>query len=286
MNDSVTIVDDGFQVSVKASAVGRFWAAFFVLSAVIAVGISWVSPSMGWWFPGDGVAHSTLGREIDDLFHLILVIVSVTFIGTQIALGYVLWRGATIKPEEKALFSHGSHTLEVIWTIVPSGILLFIALYQMEVWAQYRMIKSSPKSTEPIAEVTARQFEWRIRYPARGKVLKADPQPDDVYTVNELHVPTGRSVSISLKTEDVQHSFFVPELRVKQDAVPGNTIPVWFTVTDPRMYEMVCAELCGWGHYKMKARVFAESDEDFDAWKARIAAEQFEDGFKKAAEAE
>jgi cytochrome c oxidase subunit 2 len=251
-------------------------------SAVLTVGISWISKDLNWWFPGDGLAHSSLGGRIDDLFYLILVIVSVTFIGTQVALGYVLWKGATIKPEDKVLFSHGSHSLEVIWTIVPSGILLYIALYQMDVWAEYRM--SFPNKTEPVAEVTARQFEWRIRYPARGKRLLPTPQPDDVYTVNELHVPTGRPVSISLRTEDVQHSFFVPELRVKQDAVPGLTIPVWFDVDQRRSYELVCAELCGWGHYKMKARVIGESDEEFAAWKDRIAVEQFDDGFREVEE--
>jgi len=264
--------------------VGRFWAAFFVASAVIAVGISWYSPDYGWWFPGSGQAQSSLGRRIDDLFHMILVIVSVTFIGTQVALGYVLWRGATIKQEDKVLFSHGSHSLEVIWTIVPSGILLFIALYQMDVWAQYRVKSFFPSKTEAVAEVTARQFEWRIRYPAPGKSLQPTPQPDDFYTVNELRVPAGRPISISLRTDDVQHSFFVPELRIKQDAVPGLVIPVWFDVLEVRGYELVCAELCGWGHYKMKAKVFAESEEDYEAWKVRASAEQFDDGFRKVEE--
>ena len=77
--------------------------------------------------------------------------------------------------------------------------------------------------------------------------------------MNDLRVPTGQPVAISLKTDDVQHSFFVPELRVKQDAVPKMSIPVWFEVTQPGDYELVCAELCGWGHYKMKARVKATS---------------------------
>lgn len=269
---------------------GKLWSLFFVLTAVIAVAVSWYSPDFGWWFPGDGKAHSSLGKRIDDLFHMILVIVSVTFVGTQVALGYVLWRGATIKPEEKTLFSHGSHSLEVIWTIVPAGILLFIALYQMDVWAQFR-IKGAIKDSEgklvtpePIAEVTARQFEWRIRYPARGKALNPRPQPDDLYTVNELHVPSGRPVEITLRTDDVQHAFFLPELRIKQDAVASLKIPVWFDALENREYEMLCAELCGWGHYKMKAKMVAQSDEDFDAWKQKATAEQFDDGFRKPAE--
>lgn len=261
---------------------GRLWTIFFMVTAVAAVVSFALAPSYGWWFPGDGRAHTPLGQKIDDLFYLILTITGITFVGVQIALGYVLWRGAAAgqDPQAKSLFTHGSHTLEVIWTIVPSGILLFIALYQMDVWAHYRVKSMFPKKLEPVAEVTARQFEWRIRYPARGKRLQPTPQPDDLYTVNDLRVPAGRPVSISLRTDDVQHSFFVPELRVKQDAVPGLVIPVWFEVTDVGSYELTCAELCGWGHYKMKARVKAESSEGFEAWKTQLAREQFDDGYR------
>ena len=277
----------------KANAVGKFWSLFFVLTAVITAVVSWLSwyiPQWGWWFPGDGKAYSTIGGQIDALFYLIMAIVAVTFVGTQAVLGYVLWRGANIKSDDKVLFSHGSHSLEVIWTIVPSGVLLFIALYQMDVWAKFR-IKGAIRDAhgdmvrpEPIAEVTARQFEWRIRYPAKGKALNPKPQPDDIYTVNELHAPSGRPVEITLRTDDVQHAFFVPELRIKQDAVASLKIPVWFDVLKNGEYEMLCAELCGWGHYKMKARLIAQPDEEFDAWKERASAEQFDDGFRKPVE--
>ena len=269
---------------------GRFWTFFFGLTAVIIFVVSWISPSYHWWFPADGLAHSTLGRKIDDLFYLILVIVSVTFVGTNAAIVYVLWKAANFKPDQKAWFSHGSHNLEVIWTIVPSIVLLFIALYQMDVWANYRFkgfLKDrdgNRKQIVAIAEVTARQFEWRIRYPARGKTLKPTPQPDDIYTVNDLHVPSGDYVAITLRTDDVQHAFFIPQLRVKQDAVPGKLIPVWFDVLDSREYEMLCAELCGWGHYKMKAKLVAQSYEDFEAWKDETSAKQFDDGYRKPAE--
>lgn len=261
---------------------GKFWAIFFVASAIAMVAISVVAPGYGWWFPYNSPAHTTLGQKIDDLFYLILMIVTVTFVGTQVALGYVLWRGATEPQETKALYTHGSHTLEVIWTIVPSGILLFIALYQMDVWAQYRIKTFFPDKMEPVAEVTARQFEWRIRYPARGKKLMPTPQPDDIYTVNDIRVPTGHPVSISLRSDDVQHSFFVPEFRVKQDAVPGLVIPVWWEMTEVGTFDLVCAELCGWGHYKMKAQVVAMSEADFESWKSQASAEQFYDGVAKS----
>jgi cytochrome c oxidase subunit 2 len=257
--------------------VSRLWSIFFIFWPIAAIVSCLMAPAMGWWFPGD--AGSPLGQQIDDLFYLILVITTVTFIGTQIALGYVLWRGS-VHEGEKALFTHGSHNLEVIWSIVPAGILLFIALYQMDVWAQYRIQANFPEEAReaPVAEVTARQFEWRIRYPAPGKKLMPTPQPDDLYAVNDLHVPTRRPVMIQLRTDDVQHSFFVPVLRVKQDALPGQVIPVWFEVIRGEKYEMVCAELCGWGHYKMKAQVWAQPDAEFQAYLKQLQQEQFDDG--------
>jgi cytochrome c oxidase subunit 2 len=227
------------------------------------------------------------------LFYLILIVTTVVFIGTQAGIGYVLWRGAK-NEEGEALFTHGSHNLEVIWTIVPAGILLFIALVQMNVWAEFRVVSTFPEGVrnQPVAEVTARQFEWRIRYPAAGRTFRdradlqrwlSHPEPGDLYTVNDLHVPTGRPVGIYLRTADVQHSFFVPEMRVKQDAVPNLVIPVWFEVTRGDQYELVCAELCGWGHYKMKARVWAQPESQFRAYLEELEREQFDDGIPDAA---
>jgi len=261
---------------------------FFVFWPIVAVVACWIAPNMGWWFPGDGHAQSPLGERIDGLFYMILYIVTVVFIGTQVALGYALWRGA-VDREGRAWFSHGSHNLEVIWTIVPAGILLFIALYQMDVWAEYRVQANYPQKAvnAPIAEVTARQFEWRIRYPAPGREFygKEDiehwlrnPEPGDLYSVNDLHVPSGKPVMIHLRSGDVQHAIFIPMLRVKQDAVPGLIIPVWFQASKSDQYEMLCAELCGWGHYKMKARVWAQSDEDFRAYLEQLKKDQFYDG--------
>ena len=80
---------------------------------------------------------------------------------------------------------------------------------------------------------------------------------------------------------DVQHSFFVPELRVKQDAVPGTVIPVWFETNDEGDYDLTCAELCGWGHYKMRGRVFAERESEFRAYLKTLQAEQGYDGVRE-----
>ena len=89
---------------------------------------------------------------------------------------------------------------------------------------------------------------------------------------------------IHLRSQDVQHSFFLPELRVKQDAVPGLVIPVWFEASESDTYTLLCAELCGWGHYKMKARFVAEPSEDFLEWLRELQAKQNFDGVAPATE--
>jgi cytochrome c oxidase subunit 2 len=259
--------------------VKKFWALFFFFWPTLTLWICWISPSRNWWFPSE--AMSPLGERIDGLFYLILGIVTVTFIGTQYALGYVLWKGATKEKGTKAFFSHGSHSLELIWTIVPAFVLVFIALYQMDVWAEFRVQTFYPEETleaGPQFEVTARQFEWRIRYPEPGQPLENSPQPGDLYTVNEIHVPTGRPVKFNLRTADVQHAFFAPQLRVKQDAVAGLIIPVWFEIPKAGTYDLLCAELCGWGHYKMRANIIAEPEADYHAYLQRLQDEQNFDG--------
>ena len=262
----------------------KFWALFFYFWPTVTLIVCWIAPSRGWWFPSE--AMTPLGAEIDGLFYLILGIVTITFIGTQYALGWVLWKSATAEEDARAHFSHGSHSLEMIWTIVPAIILVFIALYQMDVWAKFRVQASFPNEAKssPIVEVTARQFEWRMRYPGPGKTLQNTPQPDDLYAVNEMHVPAGRPVRFNLRSNDVQHAFFAPELRVKQDAVPGLIIPIWFDIPKPGKYELLCAELCGWGHYKMRAMIHADPQEVFDEYMDDLQQEQSFDGVVPEAE--
>ena len=93
--------------------------------------------------------------------------------------------------------------------------------------------------------------------------------------MNDIHVPVGKTVLVQLKSQDVLHSFFLPNLRVKQDAVPGMRIPVWFKPMEIGHWDLPCAELCGWGHYKMKGRLTVESDEDHQKWLDDLTKEQF-----------
>ncbi len=225
---------------------------------------------------------SSAGRDIDHLFILILVITGFVFIGTMVVLVWASWRYAA-QPGRLADYYHGSQRLEVIWTIIPAAILVFIALYQMGTWADIKFRSNQPK-VQPLAEVTARQFQWVIRYPGPdGKLNTAD----DLFTVNDLHFVKGTPAVIYLKAEDVLHSFFLPQLRIKQDAVPGLTIPVWFDADKSGHYELLCAELCGWGHYKMRANVTVhETQSEFEEWMNNALREQNLDQLATAAAAD
>jgi cytochrome c oxidase subunit 2 len=165
----------------------------------------------------------------------------------------------------------------VVWTILPAATLLFIAVYQMDAWASVKMrppttvVNGQEAPKPPVAEVTGRQFEWRIRYPGADGVLGT---PDDIHTVNDLHLPVGEVIMLHIKSEDVLHSFFLPNLRIKQDVIPGMLQRMWFQANRTGSFDIVCAELCGWGHYKMKGRVTFESPSRFQAWLDEQYAEQ------------
>jgi cytochrome c oxidase subunit 2 len=259
----------------------RNWSILFAFAAIGVVGCfaySYFSPD--WWLPNteDDPHHvvSTFGREIDSLYLIILWITGIVFIGTQVVLVWAMHRfaderDAQGRPVRKADYFHGSQRLEVIWTIIPAAILVFIALYQMGTWAEIKFRSAAPK-VPPLAEITGRQFQWVMRYPGPDGKLNTR---DDLVVVDDLHFVKDKKALIYLKSSDVLHSFFLPQLRIKQDAVPGLTIPVWFDCDNPGEYELVCAELCGWGHYKMRGRVTVhETEEQFQKWMDESLAEQ------------
>ena len=275
-----------------------FWSALFGVVAVLCTVIFLYAPlNTEFWLPNwsasnpvespaalgrpleDAASGSTLGRKVDHLFVLILVITGVTFVGTQIALVYVTQKFADA-PGRKAVYTHGSHKLEIIWSVIPAAILVFIAVYQLGTWAEIKFQSAAPR-VEPLAEITGRQFQWIIKYPGPDGKLNTI---DDVHMVNDLHFVKDRPVLIQLKSSDVLHSFFLPQMRIKQDAVPGLTIPVWFDADRAGHFELVCAELCGWGHYKMRADVTVHSTQaEFDEWMKRATEAQSADGVTVAA---
>jgi cytochrome c oxidase subunit 2 len=253
--------------------VGKFWSLLFLLVPVLGVGLFVVAPSIEHWLPIDVSAD---GYRIDHLFYFILYLTGVVFIVTEVALFYFMWRYNKQSNVEPAKFTHGSHTLEVVWTILPAVTLLFIAIYQINAWADAKMVLPSAdgRPVPPLAEVTGRQFEWRIRYPGPDGRLYTR---DDLHEVNDLHIPVDQDIVLVIKAEDVLHSFFLPNFRVKQDVVPGLKQHVHFRArpgTEGQSYDLVCAELCGWGHYKMKGRITIDSPSDFQRYLDSLEAEQ------------
>ena len=254
----------------------KFWSLVFLLVPILGVAIFAVSPGYKWWLPPDISVH---GRTIDHLFYFILYLTGAAFVVTEGALFWFLWRFNSTDNRDPVKFTHGSHALEVVWTILPAATLLFIAIYQMNAWAESKIDKPQMPST---LEVMARQFEWRLRYPYPHPNL-SDPQDvedcklggkKNIFLVNDLHIPVNEEIVLDLKSADVLHSFFLPNMRVKQDAVPGMKIPVWFRATTTGTYDLACAELCGWGHYKMKGRLTVESRAQFDEWLVKKYQEQ------------
>ena len=251
---------------------GRFWSLVFLMVPVLGVAVfifaamtdTW--PLYRHWLPPNINEH---GRVIDSLFMFILYLTGIIFIGTGLALFWFLWKYDAQQNREPVKFTHGSHTLEIVWSILPAATLLFIAIYQMNAWAEAKMRRPTEvKDGEvidqrPLAEVTGRQFEWQIRYAGPDKELGTG---DDLFAVNELHVPVNEEVVLAIKSQDVLHSFFLPNMRTKQDVVPGMKQFVWFQANREGIYDIVCAELCGWGHYKMRGRLTVESRENLDRW--------------------
>jgi cytochrome c oxidase subunit 2 len=260
---------------------------------------------VGWWLPKD---ISTFGYKVDFLFYVILAITAFFFVLTEAILVYNMYCYIA-QPGRKSGYTHGNHKLEVFWTSVTAVVLVFIAVAQIRAWEDIKYQTRMP-APDQVFEVSARQFEWRLRHPSPsmlkdistkwksekpgGEPVIAsqwakNPQADDVYVVNEVHTWKGAKVRLFLKTRDVIHSFFLPNMRLKQDALPGKTIPVWFETKDSNVewdeaagawkisekWELACAELCGWGHSKMQGRLFVHKDQqDYERWLQQVTAKQ------------
>ena len=213
---------------------------------------------MSWILPPSA---STFAGDIDFLFYVILAITGIAFVVVEVGL-VVFAIKYRARPGRKAQYIEGSTRAEIVWTTVPAVTLVIIGLMSAGVWNHIKGRNSVPPNTIPY-EVHVRQFEWDFTYRGLDGQLGTG---DDFTLRNQLHIPVNQPVELRLIAEDVIHSFFVPAFRVKQDAVPGMDIEVWFEASEVGEYEIACAELCGLGHYRMRATVMVHSAEDYQQW--------------------
>jgi cytochrome c oxidase subunit II len=238
-----------------------------------------------WWLP---VGASAAAAGIDHHFTTTYILMGIVFVAAQVILGLFAWqyrsRGSATP---QAHYTHGNNRLEIIWTVLT--FILFVGLNFMSssIWASERFRPAASDAVQ--VEVTGMQFQWYFRYPGPDGKFGAtkpelqdasaggegaigldpsDPASKDDFVTGTMYVPVNREVEVILRAEDVIHSFFVPAMRFKQDAVPGLAIHVHFTPIATGDYEIACSQLCGLGHYKMHGTLRVVSQQDFDKWVA------------------
>jgi cytochrome c oxidase subunit 2 len=236
------------------------------------------------------------GGAIDRTIGYMHVLMLLLFAGWGIFFLYALFRFRRSRSpvaNYHGVTTHANSYLEV-GVAVAEGVLLFG--FSVPLWMQ-RVDRVPPESQSVVVEVTGEQFAWNVRYPGPDgrfgrtdiKLIDGQTNPlgldredeaakDDVVALNQMHLPKGKPAIVKLRSKDVIHSFNLPEFRIKQDTVPGLTIPVWFVpnVTTAEMrertgnpefqFEIACAQLCGLGHYRMRGFVTIDTPEDYQAW--------------------
>lgn len=243
-----------------------------------------------WWLPE---AISDHAPALDRQFLITIIVVGISFAAAQIALGWAVWKFRdTGKPGDRAVYSHGSNRLEVLWTVITAVVFIALGLMGQSVWASLRLNEAPPGSYT--VEVVAQQFQWNFHYAgADGKFGRTDPSLIDDGSLNfigldaedaasrddsvtaSLAIPVNRPVELRLRSKDVIHNFWVPQLRFKQDLVPGMEIKVHFTANKVGKYELACAELCGQLHFKMKSYMLVLPEDELTALQA-LPQEQFQ----------
>ncbi len=187
-----------------------------------------------------------------DLFNVTLWITIFIFVVVAIALGYAMirFRGRPGDAQPKQI--HGNAKLEVLWTVIPVILLLFIAVPTVNLSFQ---LAAAPSNDAVKVRVIGYQWWWAFEYPELG-----------IVTANEMRIPVGQPIDLTLESEDVIHSFWVPRLAGKVDVVPNRVNSMWLQADEPGVYYGQCAEYCGTSHANMRFRVQAVSQEEFDAW--------------------
>jgi len=239
-------------------------------------------------FPFDASAN---GYQLDNMLVWIHWLMLVLFVGWGGFFVYTLWRFRS-KRNPQANY-HGAHhkgsTYVEVGVIVAEAILLLV--FAFPIWAN--VVKAFPSEKEStVVKITGEQFAWNIHYPGDDGIFgrqdisfldsgnplgidQSDPNAaDDIITLNQLYLPVNKPVIFHVTSKDVIHGFGIYELRVKQDATPGLSIPFWCIPVKEGKFEIVCSQLCGLGHYRMRGFVNVVSPEKFEEWKAEQLEEE------------
>jgi len=249
-----------------------------VLVWLLAGGIVALFALRWWWFPP---AISQHARDFDDNFTLTLWLTGAVFLVAQVVLGWVIFRYRNRR--EPSPSGHSHTRLELLWTAAATVLFVGIAVLSTRIWAGVHL--DAPPGDAMRVELLGKQFAFSFRYPGRdgrfGRldlrqindssgnpfgIDEKDPAGRDDITTAALRVPAGREIVLLMRSRDVIHNFFVRELRLKQDVVPGMEIPLRFTAEKPGEYEVACSELCGLGHHQMRTMLIALAPAAFDAW--------------------
>lgn len=199
---------------------------------------------------------SAQAKATDALFNVMLVVATIIFLIIEGGLLYSILRFRKPKGDETdGPPTHGNTALEITWTIIPAIIVLVLSIYSYQVFADQQSVPEN----ELTIQVKGQQFVWTFTYP------QTDPHIN-MRSTSELHVPVNVPIHMLITSSDVMHGFWVPEFRVKQDAIPGRVTEVRFTPTQIGQYQVVCYELCGNGHGTMRQPVYVESQDDYDAY--------------------
>ena len=233
----------------------------------------------GWHMPP--FISGDYGAAYDSHFALTMAIMGIIFFLAQMGLAYVVFRYRD--QGGRAGYSHGNTKLEIVWTTVTAVIFVGLVLIGMHIWETAHI--EAPRADALKVELWGQQFSWYSRYAgpdgqfgrtvpelmkeSTGNPLGLDPNDpatrDDVI-MPVIAIPVNRQIDLIMHSKDVTHNFFVRELRLKQDIVPGMINQLHFTVSKIGDYEVPCSELCGLGHYQMRTFLQVKSPEDFEQW--------------------
>lgn len=215
----------------------------------LAAAISAVMLSINWNGPED----STAAPKIDDLLNIMIVLSSIVFSIVVVALFYALYKFRA-KPGDESDGEpiHGNTRLEIAWTVVPTIIVLFGGGWSWKVLDEIE----EPHGHEMTVDVFSQQYAWSFGYPGKGYA----------YSQGVMHVPVNRQIVFKMHSQDVIHSFWVPQWRIKKDNVPGITTTAIVTPDKTGTYQLICTELCGFGHATMRAKVIVQPESAFDKW--------------------